>query len=60
MPHAGVMNLTKDEVLVMLKKAYVRGLYEHMEQRYRHPGDKVKDYPVINIHNHAIEDLIQG
>jgi len=53
------MNLTKDELLVMLKKAYVRGQYEHMEQRYRHPGDKVKDYPVINIHNHAIEDLIQ-
>lgn len=53
------MNLTKDEMLVMLKKAYVRGQYEHMEQRYRRPGDKVKEYPVINIPNHVIEDLIQ-
>ncbi len=51
--------MTNDEMLVMLKKAYVRGMYEHMEQRYRRPGDKVKEYPVINIPNHAIEDLIQ-
>lgn len=53
------MNLTKDEMLVMLKKAYVRGQYEHMEQRYRHPGDGVKKYPIINIPNHVVEDLIQ-
>lgn len=53
------MNLTKDEMLVMLKKAYVRGQYEHMEQRYRRPGDGVKNYPNINIPNHVVEDLIQ-
>ena len=53
------MNLTKDEMLVMLKKPYVRGQYENMEQRYRPPGGKVKEYPVINIPNHVIEDLIQ-
>jgi len=53
------MNLTKDEMLVMLKKAYVRGQYEHMEQRYRRPGDRVRNYPIINIPNHVVEDLIQ-
>lgn len=53
------MNLTKDEILVMLKKAYVRGQYEHMEQRYRRPDDVVRNYPIINIPNHAVEDLIK-
>ena len=53
------MNLTKDEILIMLKKAYVRGQYEHMEQRYRRPDDVVRNYPIINIPNHAVEDLIK-
>lgn len=53
------MNLTKDELLVMLKKAYMRGMYEHMEQRYRDREDTPTEYPHINIPNHIVEDLIK-
>lgn len=53
------MNLTKDEMLVMLKKAYMRGVYEHAHQKYRSTTDGVGEYPAINIPNHVVEDLIQ-
>ena len=53
------MNLTEEQLLVMLKKAYVRGIYEHMEQRYRKPDSPVKEYPNIPISDHIVSDLIQ-
>ena len=53
------MNLTKDTLLDMLKRAYMRGMYEHMDQRYRSIKDVPKQYPTIHISNHIVEDLIQ-
>ena len=53
------MNLTKEQILVMLKKAYMRGVYEHMEQRYRKPDSPVKEYPNIPIPDYVVNDLIQ-
>ena len=52
------MYLTKEQLLVMLKKAYVRGVYEHMEQRYRSPESEVRKYPNIIIPDHVVNDLI--
>ena len=52
------MNLTKEQLFVMLKKAYIRGVYEHMEQRYRKPNSEVKEYPNADIPNYLVEDLI--
>ena len=53
------MHWTKEQLLVMLKKAYMRGVYEHMEQRYRKPDSPIKDYPNIPISDHIVSDLIQ-
>ena len=52
------MDLTREEVLIMLKKSYMRGVYEHMEQRYRNIDNEVNLYPVLNIPNHIVEDLL--
>lgn len=52
------MNLTKEQLFVMLKKAYMRGVYEHIEQRYRKPKNEVKVYPKVDIPNYLVEDLI--
>ena len=52
------MNLTKEQLLSMLKNAYIRGVYEHMEQRYRNTESNVRDYPTIHIPDHIVHDLI--
>jgi hypothetical protein len=54
-----MIQLTKSELLDILKKAYMRGMYEHSHQQYRNPGTSAKLYPEISIPDHIIEDLIK-
>lgn len=54
-----MVQLTKSELLDILKKAYMRGMYEHAHQQYRNPGQSAKLYPEILIPDHIIEDLIK-
>ena len=53
------MNLTKEQLLVMLKKAYLRGVWEHAEQRTKTRVDMGGPYRMINIPDNIVEDLIQ-
>ena len=53
------MNLTKEQLLVMLKKAYLRGVWEHVEQRIKTRVDMGVPYRMIIIPDNIVEDLIQ-
>jgi hypothetical protein len=53
------MNLTKDELLVMLKKAYLRGVWEHAEQKVKSRVDMKGPYRMLNIPDFVVEDLIE-
>jgi hypothetical protein len=53
------MNLTKDELLVMLKKAYLRGVWEHAEQKVISRINMKDPHRMLNIPDSVVEDLIE-
>lgn len=53
------MHLTKEELLVMLKKAYLRGVWEHTDQRTKTRIDMNAPYRMLNIPDFIVEDLIE-
>lgn len=53
------MNLTKEELLVMLKKAYLRGVWEHAEQKVKSRVDMKGPYRMLTIPDFVVEDLIE-
>jgi hypothetical protein len=52
------MNLTKEQLLVMLKNAYLRGAWEHVEQRTKTRVNMNGPYRKLNIPDFIVEDLI--
>jgi hypothetical protein len=50
------MDLTKEQLLVILKKAYMRGVWEHVHQKR---VDMQEVGKVLNIPDSVIEDLIE-
>jgi hypothetical protein len=53
------MNLTKDELLVMLKKAYLRGIWEHTNQKVISRINMKDPHRMLNIPDSVVEDLIE-
>jgi hypothetical protein len=53
------MNLTKEQLLVMLKKAYLRGIWENAGQRTKTRVNMDEPYRMLNIPDFTVEDLIQ-
>ena len=54
------MHLTKEQLLVMLKKAYVRGIWDHIEQKTQNNYNlNVLMSMSSNIPDHVVEDLIK-
>jgi hypothetical protein len=51
-----LMDLTKEQLLVILKKAYMRGVWEHVHQKR---VDMQEVGKVLNIPDSVIEDLIE-
>lgn len=52
-------HLTKSELLVMLKKAYLRGMWEHAEQKTTSRVDMKGPFRMVNIPDSIVEDLIE-
>lgn len=52
-------NLTKSELLVMLKKAYLRGMWEHADQRTKSRVDMNGPFRMLDIPDSIVEDLIE-
>jgi hypothetical protein len=52
------MDLTKEQLLVMLKKAYLRGVWETIEQRTKTRIDMSVPKRVFPIPDNIVEDLI--
>ena len=52
------MHLTKEQLLVMLKNAYLRGAWEHVEQRTKTRVNMNGPYRKLNIPDFIVEDLI--
>jgi hypothetical protein len=53
------MTLTREQLLVMLKKAYLRGVWETIEQRTKTRVDMKGPYRMLNIPDFTVEDLIE-
>lgn len=53
------IHLTKKKLLVMLKKAYLRGLWEHSEQKFKTRIDVNQPRRMLNIPDNFVEDLIE-
>jgi hypothetical protein len=53
------MNLTKEQLLVILKKAYLRGVWEHVEQRTSTRINMNEAGRVLNIPDSTVSDLIE-
>ena len=52
-------NLTKSELLVMLKKAYLRGMWEHADQKIKSRVDMNGPFRMLDIPDSIVEDLIE-
>jgi len=52
-------HLTKSELLVMLKKAYLRGMWEHAEQKTKSRVDMKGPFRMMDIPDSIVEDLIE-
>lgn len=50
------MNLTKEQLLYILKKAYARGVWDHAEQKRVNMKDP---YRILSIPDFIVEDLIE-
>lgn len=48
------MDLTKEQLVVMLKKAYMKGVWDHVEQR----NSRREGTLYVNIPESFVEDLI--
>ena len=53
------MNLTKKQLLYILKKAYARGVWEHAEQKTRTRVNMKDPYRILSIPDFIVEDLIE-
>jgi hypothetical protein len=53
------MQLTKEQLIVMLKNAYLRGVWETIEQRTKTRVDMKAPYRKLNIPDSTVEDLIE-
>lgn len=49
------MNLTTEQLVVMLKKAYMRGVWDHVEQSETRREDTL----YVNIPESFVKDLIE-
>ena len=54
-----MMHLTKSDLLLMLKKAYLRGVWEHPDQKTNTRIDMKTPYRMLNIPDFIVEDLIE-
>jgi len=52
-------HLTKSELLVMLKNAYLRGMWEHADQKTKSRVDMKGPFRMIDIPDSVVEDLIE-
>jgi hypothetical protein len=52
-------HLTKSELLVMLKNAYLRGMWEHADQKIKSRVDMKDPFRMLNIPDSIVEDLIE-
>ena len=52
-------HLTKSELLVMLKKAYLRGMWEHADQKIKSRVDMNGPFRMLDISDSVVEDLIE-
>jgi len=53
------IHLTKTDLIVMLKKAYLRGLWEHSEQKFKTRIDMKEPRRMLSIPDNFVEDLIE-
>ena len=52
-------HLTKSELLVMLKNAYLRGMWEHADQKTKSRVDMKGPFRMVDIPDSIVEDLIE-
>ena len=54
------MHLTREQLLTILKEAYVRGIWDHIEQKTQNNYNiNVLLHMSRNIPDHVVEDLIK-
>lgn len=54
------MNLTRERLLLILKEAYMKGIWDHIEQKTKPDYDlNVLMRMASNVPDHLVEDLIK-
>jgi len=54
-----MIHLTKTDLITMLKKAYLRGVWEHTDQKTTTRIDMKAPYRMLSIPDFIVEDLIE-